>query len=48
MVTGFVQGLAEKSTLIPELLLQNISLFLFKSCNAPVFTSAFCYCALFS
>lgn len=44
-----VQGLTHsRSPLIPELLLQNISLFLFKPWNEPVFTSAFCYCSLFS
>lgn len=43
-VKWFMQGLTEKSTLIPELLLQNICLCPFKPCNEPVFTSAFCYC----
>lgn len=44
-----VQGLTHtRSPLIPELLLQNISLFLFKPWNEPVFTSAFRYCSLFS
>lgn len=38
----------EEHTDSTELLLQNISLFLFKPCNEPVFTSAFCYCSLFS